>query len=51
VVVGIQRAGAQGEPVTASIDYDDPIRVPFIGWLVGTSVHLHASAVMRQEFG
>ena len=51
MAVAVQRVGAQGEPVTVSIDYDDPMRVPFIGWLVGTSVHLHASAVMRQEFG
>src|SRR5690242_2783379 len=29
MVVGVQRAGGQGEPVTASIDYDDPMRVPF----------------------
>jgi hypothetical protein len=51
MTVGVARAGAQGDPVTVSITYDDPMRVPFIGWLVGTSVQLHASAVMRQEFG
>ena len=51
MAVGVVRAGAQGAPVTVSITYDDPIRVPFIGWLVGTSVQLHASAVMRQEYG
>jgi len=34
-----------------TVSYDDPIRIPFIGWLVGTSVHFDASAVMRQEFG
>jgi Flp pilus assembly protein TadG len=51
MTVGVARAGGQGEPVTVSIEYDDPMRVPFIGWLVGTSVHLHASAEMRQEFG
>jgi hypothetical protein len=37
--------------VTVSVAYEDPIRVPFIDWLVGTSVQMHASAVMRQEFG
>jgi Flp pilus assembly protein TadG len=51
MTVGVDRAGGQGEPVTVSIAYGDPMRVPFIGWLVGTSVQLHASAVMRQEYG
>lgn len=51
MTVGIVRVGAQGAPVTVSVAYDDPMRVPFIGWLVGTSVQLHASAVMRQEYG
>lgn len=37
--------------MTVRVAYDDAIRVPFIGWLVGTSVHLEASAAMRQEFG
>src|SRR3954469_6229455 len=51
MTVGVDRTGAQGESVTVSIGYDDPIRVPFIGWLVGAGVQLHVSAVMRQEFG
>ena len=51
MTVGVDRVGAQGAAVTVSIEYDDPMRVPFIGWLVGTSVRLHASAVMRQEYG
>ena len=51
IVVGIQRAGTRGDPVTVTVAYDDPIRIPFIGWLVGSSVHFDASAVMRQEFG
>jgi len=51
MTVGVDRTGSQGESVTVSIGYDDPIRVPFIGWLVGAGVQLHASAVMRQEFG
>src|SRR6478736_7927581 len=49
--VGIDRLGVQGDPVSVSIEYDDPMRVPFIGWLVGASVQLRASAVMRQEYG
>jgi hypothetical protein len=51
MTVSVDRVGAQGAPVTVSIAYEDAMRVPFIGWLVGTSVGLHASAVMRQEFG
>src|SRR5262245_24135953 len=51
MTIGVARAGAQGDPVTVSVVYEDPIRVPFIGWLVGTSVQMGASAVMRQEFG
>jgi Flp pilus assembly protein TadG len=51
MTVSVARAGTQGDPVTVSVTYDDPMRVPFIGWLVGTSVQLRASAVMRQEFG
>jgi Flp pilus assembly protein TadG len=50
LTVGVARAGGQGEPVTVSVGYEDPMRVPFIGWLVGTSVQLDASAVMRQEY-
>jgi hypothetical protein len=51
LVVSVTRAGARGAPVTVGVTYADPIRVPFVGWLVGTSVRLEASAVMRQEFG
>jgi Flp pilus assembly protein TadG len=51
LALGIQRAGTRGDPVTVTVTYDDPIRIPFIGWLVGSSVHFDASAVMRQEFG
>jgi Flp pilus assembly protein TadG len=49
--VTVTRTGGRGAPVTVSVDTDDPIRVPFIGWLLGTSVHLHAEATDRQEFG
>jgi Flp pilus assembly protein TadG len=48
--VTVTRAGGQGSPVTVAVGYDDPVRVPFIGWLVGTSIRLRSSAVMRQEF-
>jgi hypothetical protein len=51
LTVGVARAGTRGDPVTVSVAYTDPIRVPFIGWLVGTSVQMRAAAVMRQEYG
>src|SRR4051812_7722133 len=44
MTVGVDRTGSQGDPVTVSIGYDDPIRVPFIGWLVGAGGPLHPSA-------
>jgi len=45
------REGARGAPVTVDVRYDDRVRVPFVDWLVGDVVELHATAVMRQEFG
>ena len=50
-VVSVTREGARGAPVTVLVAYDDPVRVPLVGWLVGSAVHLSASASMRQEFG
>jgi Flp pilus assembly protein TadG len=49
--VSITRGPGRGAPVTVEVTYDDPARVPFVGWLVGTSVRLDATAIMRQEFG
>jgi len=48
--VAIARQGTQGDPVTVSINYDEIVRVPLIGWLFGSSIHLDASATDRQEF-
>jgi Flp pilus assembly protein TadG len=45
------REGGRGDPVRVDVTYGDPMRVPFIEWLVGSVVDLHAGAVMRQEFG
>ena len=50
LTVTVTRTGIRGSPITVAVGYDDPIRVPFVGWLVGTSVHLESSAVMRQEY-
>jgi Flp pilus assembly protein TadG len=51
LAVAVTREPGRGAPVTVDVTYDDPVRVPFVGWLVGTSVRLSATAVMRQEFG
>ncbi len=45
------RSGVRGTPVTVTVGYEDAVRVPFVSWLVGATVHLDATAVMRQEFG
>ena len=45
------RSGTRGDPVTVSVTYVDPVRVPVVGWLVGGSVSLAADATLRQEFG
>jgi hypothetical protein len=50
-VVTTTREGGRGAPVSVEVRYDDLVRVPFVGWLVGETVELHATAVMRQEFG
>ena len=47
----IARTGARGEPVTVSLRYTAPVRVPFVGWLFEAPVGMHASTTARQEFG
>ncbi len=49
--VSVARAGARGDPVTVRVVYEDPVRVPLVGWLVGTGITMAASATDRQEFG
>ena len=48
--IEISRMGGQGDPVTVSVVYDDPVRVPLIEWLFGASIHLDVEATDRQEF-
>jgi Flp pilus assembly protein TadG len=50
ITIGISRAGSQGDPVTVSIAYDDPVRVPLVEWLFGASIALDVDATDRQEF-
>jgi hypothetical protein len=49
--VEVVRAGSRGDPVTVRVTYLDPVRVPFVGWLVGDGVTIATTAVTRQEFG
>ncbi|MEP6758986.1 MAG: TadE/TadG family type IV pilus assembly protein [Actinomycetota bacterium] len=49
--VTVTREGARGLPVTVQVIYEDVVRVPLVGWLIGSAVRLSSTAVMRQEFG
>ena len=49
--VSVARTGTRGDPVTVSVLYADPIGVPFVDWLFGTTVTFRAGATTRQEFG
>ncbi len=49
--VSVSRAGTRGDPVTVSVSYADPIRVPLVDWLFGASVTFNVDATDRQEFG
>jgi Flp pilus assembly protein TadG len=51
VEVEVARTGLRGEPVTVSLRYAAPVRVPFVGWLFGGAVGMSASTTARQEFG
>ena len=41
----------RGGPATVTVTYEARQAVPFVGWLFPHAVTLHASAVVRQEFG
>jgi hypothetical protein len=49
--VHVRRAGSLGEPVSVDITYSAPVRVPFVSWLLGRRVQMHATTTDRQEFG
>lgn len=51
VVLDVARVGVRGEPVTVSLRYDAPVRVPFVGWLFGDAIGIAAATTARQEFG
>ena len=52
VQVGVLvRAGAQGAPVTVTVGYEEVVRIPLVGWLFGSGIHVQSEATDRQEFG
>ena len=51
LTVDVIRAGTRGDPVTVHVAYVDPVRVPFIGWLIRDGVTMSTTTVARQEFG
>jgi Flp pilus assembly protein TadG len=50
LAVTTSRSGTRGDPVTVSVVYTDPVRVPLVGRLVGGDVTMRAEATLRQEF-
>jgi hypothetical protein len=48
--VETSRAGSRGDPVTVTVTYEEPFRVPLLRWLVGTGVSMSAVGTERQEF-
>ena len=48
--VEVSREGTRGDPVGVRIVYEDPVRLPLVGWLVGDGVTMTSTAVARQEF-
>jgi Flp pilus assembly protein TadG len=50
VSVATARAGSLGDPVTVTLTYVSPIRVPFVSWLFPSGVTMRSEATDRQEF-
>jgi len=50
LTVQVARTGSQGDPVTVTVGYASPVRVPLLVWLFGDSVAMDAAATDRQEF-
>ena len=49
LAVEIVRSPEAGGPVTVSVSYEAAVAGPLAGWLLPGSVHLDATATMRQE--
>ncbi|MGZ8631062.1 MAG: TadE/TadG family type IV pilus assembly protein [Actinomycetota bacterium] len=50
IAVTVARAGVQGDPVTVTVSYVAPVRVPLVAWLFPAGVSMQAKATDRQEF-
>lgn len=50
IEVSVDDGGARGNPVTVSVVYAVPIRLPLAGWLFPSAVDIHATATMRREY-
>jgi hypothetical protein len=50
-VVGVERSGGIGAPVTVTVRYRSSLVVPFIEWMFPDEVTLLSTATMRQETG
>ncbi len=48
--VSVEDGGALGEPVSVSVTYVVPVRLPLAGWLFPSAVDIHAIATMRREY-
>ena len=50
IEVSVDDGGARGEPVSVSVAYAVPVRLPLAGWLFPSTVDIHATATMRREY-
>ncbi|HSL10686.1 MAG TPA: TadE/TadG family type IV pilus assembly protein [Actinomycetota bacterium] len=51
LTIDVVRVGTRGDPVSVHVTYVDPVRVPFVGWLIADGVTFSTTTVARQEFG
>jgi len=45
----IRRGSGRGTPVTVAVEYEAPISLPIVGWLLPRAVRLSTETTMRQE--
>jgi Flp pilus assembly protein TadG len=49
--VAIAREGGSGSPVTVTVSYREPPRLPLVAWLFPSDIRLSFAATFRQEMG
>ena len=47
----VRRSPALGTPATVEVEYEAPVSLPLLGWLLPPNVRLSSDATMRQETG